>query len=91
MRKDAREQPERVGGNVRMGLEIDAMREIEGLKSEIGAKNSAGGELSNGGDSIRTEGIPLQFRCLILPRFWTSTKSGWNRAENRASKRTCAE
>jgi len=52
VRKDAREQAERVGGNVRMGLEIDAMREIEGLKSEIGAENPAGRELSNGGDSI---------------------------------------
>jgi uncharacterized protein YjbI with pentapeptide repeats len=39
-REDARERAERVGGNVRMGLELDALKEIEELKSEIAADKS---------------------------------------------------
>jgi len=42
--KDARERAEKVGGNVRMGLEIDAIKEIAELKSEIDSENPAGGD-----------------------------------------------
>ena len=44
MSKDARERAEKVGGNVRMGLEIDAIKEIAELKSEIDSENPAGGD-----------------------------------------------
>src|SRR5258708_16825105 len=42
----------KLGEKVRMGLEINAIKEIEELKSEIRSENSAGGDVSNGGHPI---------------------------------------
>src|SRR5712664_4698912 len=55
-RRSAPRMPEsgqrKLGENVRMGLEINAIKEIKELKSGIGRESSAAEELSNGGDSI---------------------------------------
>ncbi len=61
------------GENVRMGLEIDAIKEIEELKSEIGRESSAAEELSNGGDCI---GISLIDLAEILDQHKMWVESG---------------
>ena len=51
MRKDVREQAQKVGEHVRMGLKIDAIKEIEELKSEISTESPVGREAFNEADS----------------------------------------
>src|SRR5882762_3358391 len=62
-----------LGENVRMGLEIDAIKEVEELKTEIATGNPAGAELSNGGDSI---GISLLDLAEILDQHKIWVESG---------------
>src|SRR6266513_743636 len=73
VRKDARERAERVGGIVRMGLEIDAIKEIEELKSEITTENPAAADVLSGGDSI---GISLLDLAEILDQHKIWVESG---------------
>jgi len=72
------------GENVRMGLQLNAIKEIEELKSEIAADNSAPAAAPSEGDSA---GISL----IELAEILVSTRSGWNRAAKRASRRISAE
>jgi uncharacterized protein YjbI with pentapeptide repeats len=72
-REDARERAKRVGGNVRMGLEIDALKEIEELKSEISAEGSPAGEPGSEGESV---GISLLDLAEILDQHKMWVESG---------------
>src|SRR5437868_6341479 len=59
--------------NVRMGLEIDAVKEIEELKSQIATEHPAGGDVLSGGDSI---GISLLDLAEILDQHKIWAESG---------------
>ena len=59
--------------NVRMGLEIDAVKEIEELKSQIATEHPAGGDVLGGGDSI---GISLLDLAEILDQHKMWVESG---------------
>src|SRR5437868_14445860 len=59
--------------NVRMGLEIDAVKEIEELKSQIATEHPAGGDVLSGGDSI---GISLLDLAEILDQHKMWVESG---------------
>src|SRR5882757_7834964 len=63
----------KLGGNVRMGLEIDAVKEIEELKNEIATERPAGGDVLSGGDSI---GISLLDLAEILDQHKMWVESG---------------
>src|SRR2546425_10272636 len=63
----------KLGENVRMGLEIDAVKEIEELKSEIATEHPAGGDVLSGGDSI---GISLLDLAEILDQHKIWVESG---------------
>jgi uncharacterized protein YjbI with pentapeptide repeats len=61
------------GEIVRMGLEIDAIKEIEELKSEIATENPAAADVLGGGDSI---GISLLDLAEILDQHKIWVESG---------------
>src|ERR1700732_5205594 len=61
------------GEIVRMGLEIDAIKEIQELKSEIATENPAGADVLSGGDSI---GISLLDLAEILDQHKIWVESG---------------
>jgi len=63
----------KLGGNVRMGLEIDAVKEIEELKNEIATERPAGGDVLSGSDSI---GISLLDLAEILDQHKMWVESG---------------
>ena len=73
MRKDVRDQAQKVGEHVRMGLKIDAIKEIEELKSEIGSASPISGELFNESDST---GISLLDLAEILDQHKIWVESG---------------
>src|SRR5258708_13011483 len=62
----------KLGENVRMGLEINAIKEIKELKSGIGRESSAAEELSNGGDSIAISLLDLA-EILDQHKIWVET------------------
>src|SRR5260370_40259377 len=61
------------GERVRMGLQIDAIKEIEELKSEIATEGAVAGESSNAGDS---GGISLLDLAEILDQHKIWVESG---------------
>src|SRR5437870_6415421 len=63
----------KLGGNVRMGLEIDAVKEIKELKNEIATERPAGGDVLSGSDSI---GISLLDLAEILDQHKMWVESG---------------
>jgi uncharacterized protein YjbI with pentapeptide repeats len=62
-----------MGERVRMGLQVDAVKEIEELKNEITTEGAAEGELSNAGDSV---GISLLDLAEILDQHKIWVESG---------------
>ncbi len=62
-----------MGERVRMGLQVDAIKEIEELKNEITTEGAAEGELSNAGDSV---GISLLDLAEILDQHKIWVESG---------------
>src|SRR5260370_39059595 len=63
----------RLGDNVRMSLQLDAIKEIEELKTELSTKDSAAGEPSNEADSV---GISLIDLAEILDQHKMWVESG---------------
>src|SRR6266481_65148 len=63
----------KMGERVRMGLQVDAIKEIEELKNEITTEGAAEGELSNAGDSV---GISLLDLAEILDQHKIWVESG---------------
>jgi uncharacterized protein YjbI with pentapeptide repeats len=62
-----------MGERVRMGLQVDAIKEIEELKNEITTEGAAEGELSSAGDSV---GISLLDLAEILDQHKIWVESG---------------
>src|SRR6266446_1157205 len=73
VRQEGPERVKKAGERVRMGLEIQAVKEMDELKSEIDRGNPAGGEHSSEGDSI---GISLLDLAEILDQHKTWVESG---------------
>src|SRR5437879_12983390 len=72
-RQEGPEGVKKAGERVRMGLEIQAVKEMDELKSEIDRGNPAGGEHSSEGDSI---GISLLDLAEILDQHKIWVESG---------------
>jgi uncharacterized protein YjbI with pentapeptide repeats len=72
-REDARDRANRPGGNVRMGLEINALKEIEELKTEISPGNSPAAEPASEGEAV---GISLLDLAEILDQHKIWVESG---------------
>jgi len=73
VRQEGPERVKKAGERVRMGLEIQAVKEMDELKSEIDRGNPAGGEHSSEGDSI---GISLLDLAEILDQHKIWVESG---------------
>jgi len=69
----AKVESRKLGDTVRMGLQLDAIKEIEELKSEIAAKDSPVGEPSSEGESV---GISLIDLAEILDQHKMWVESG---------------